>query len=253
VAVLDGFFSFLRKHFLILIVVIIAFLIMAYPAGLIRYSKAGGEFAGKGLGAFFEHAEIAKLTAAGVTVETKAAERANAAATATTTTNQIDALTQRLIRIEREFLDRGVPQATLSETARDTSPIEETVGSPLQTAVAELQRSADQAARSAGLSATAPVGWIYVGPVTRDGTAWGRGSPRSITPTASPPDIGDTVTLSAATNLRGEKPAGKPWRTDAPIIRVIPAATRAEVLARDAVEALDPATSFLWLQVKLRP
>ncbi len=240
----DEAFSFIRRNLVVLILLVALAFVARYPlAELVKYSEAGGEVVGKGLHNLVKHSGLSEAGGAGISLKFEVVGRA--------TVQQLTELEQRLARLEATAGERREASQRPDALPGITQPGEDTVGSALQTAVAELRRNADQAARAAGQTTAELQGWIYVGPVDRAVSAWGHDAPRSIGRTARPPSVGDVVTIAAATNLRAPIPLGKRWHTDAPIVSVLPAGARATVLSLDPVEAINPSTSFLWLNVSV--
>lgn len=120
----------------------------------------------------------------------------------------------------------------------------------LETADRTLKRSLatqQQVVAEVAFSSVVESGWMFLGKVTEDKTAWSSGSPKTILSSPSPPPPGTALIVRDDAYLRGDSPSNS--RASAPILGVVKIGEALKVIEVDFSHAKSGGW-FVWAKVR---
>lgn len=147
-------------------------------------------------------------------------------------------------------LEMRVTDPTVRATVKNIADVAETSRTDLAGANSAIRRSLavqQQIVAKISPAKVAESGWILLGKVTEDKSAWSSGSPQTIGPTTPRPIPGTKLTIRDDVYIRATGPSNT--RASAPILGAVKAGDTVEVTDIDYSHA-KPWGWFVWAKVK---
>ncbi len=156
-----------------------------------------------------------------------------------------DALIERLAELEKRVTDTSVQSALKSIGAEAATSRAElaTADQAIKRSLAVQQQIVTQVAPAA----VADTGWLFLGKVNEEKTAWAPGSPQTVNATDPALPRGTKLVVRDDVYLRGDAPANA--RASAPVLAVGKVGDTMEVLAVDYSHARGGGW-FVWAKVR---
>jgi seryl-tRNA synthetase len=216
-------------------VLFLLFLLLLFAPSTIKERLNAAGFTKGSIGGFEWEAQI----------KSAAAETKTVGQTVDQASDNYDKLIERLSALEKQVTDPAV-----KATVKDLGDVAEVSRTDLKTADRALKRSLatqQQIVAQISPSSVADVGWIFLGKVTQDTSAWVGGRPQTVGSTSARPAPGTILTVRDDAYLRADGPSAA--RASAAILGVVKVGDTVEVIDIDYSHAKGGGW-FVWAKVR---
>jgi seryl-tRNA synthetase len=218
-------------------VLFLLFLLLLFAPGTIKTRLADAGFTKASIAGFEWESQI----------KSAAAETRTIGQTVEQAGDNYDKLIERLNTLERQVTD-----STVRATVKDIGEVAEASRTDLSTADRALKRSLatqQEIVAQISPSSVAESGWIFLGKVTEDKSAWASGRPQTVGSATARLSPGTPLTVRDDVYLRADAPSAA--RASAAILGVAKVGDTVEVVETDYSHARGGGW-FVWAKVRRR-